>query len=216
MPSSPDSGPIMICTLSCSTALRVELTALSGVASDDTLMNSIFLPPAMPFFSFSARSAPRMPSCPGAANGPSSEAKRPIFKTSCACAMPARPAMANAAAAPTRLRANIFLCSCLTVMSRSCCGCRMRPLPRLGTSTRQAAAQVLPQAQQAVGGEQDDREEAPADHKIEAFAIDQVDGEVLQKHEDHGADECADRVLHAAEHGDDEDVDHRADAHGAG
>ena len=28
-------------------------------------------------------------------------------------------AMANAAAAPTRLRANIFLCSCLTVMSRS-------------------------------------------------------------------------------------------------
>ena len=48
MPSSPDSGPIMIWTLSCSTALRVALTALSGVASDETLTNSIFLPPAMP------------------------------------------------------------------------------------------------------------------------------------------------------------------------
>ena len=49
----------MIWTLSCSTALRVIATALSGVASDETLTNSIFLPPAMPFFSLSAMSAPR-------------------------------------------------------------------------------------------------------------------------------------------------------------
>src|SRR5678816_1044467 len=61
MPSSPESGPIMIWTLSCSTAFLVIATALSGVASDETLTNSIFLPPAMPFFSFSAMSAPRRP-----------------------------------------------------------------------------------------------------------------------------------------------------------
>ena len=52
MPSEPDSGPTMIWTLSCSTSLRVALTATSGLASDEALMISIFLPPAMPLRSF--------------------------------------------------------------------------------------------------------------------------------------------------------------------
>jgi hypothetical protein len=47
MPSSPDSGPIRIETPSCSTSLRAALTALSGEASDEPLMISIFLPPAL-------------------------------------------------------------------------------------------------------------------------------------------------------------------------
>ena len=44
----------MICTLSCSTSLRVALTATSGLASDDALMISIFLPATMPLRSFTA------------------------------------------------------------------------------------------------------------------------------------------------------------------
>ena len=49
-------------------------------------MISIFLPPAMPLRSFTASSAPRMPSWPPAANGPSSVASRPILTVSCAWA----------------------------------------------------------------------------------------------------------------------------------
>ena len=52
----------MMSTLSCSTSLRVALTATSGLASDDALMTSIFLPATMPPRCFTARSAPRMPS----------------------------------------------------------------------------------------------------------------------------------------------------------
>ena len=48
--------------------------------------------------------------------------------------------------------------------------------------------------QQSVGGEQHDGEEDAADHEVEAFAVDQVDGEVLQQHEDDRADERADGV----------------------
>src|SRR6478609_4659827 len=210
MPSSPDSGPIMIWTLSCSTALRVELTALSGVASEDTLTNSIFLPPAMPFLSFSARSAPRMPSWPGAANGPSSEASRPTFKVSWACA---RPPIAISAAPARMLRPKILL---PLLMSRSFFSSMNAATAAGGERGAQTMAQALPEAQQTVGGKQHDREEDPADHEIEALAVDQVDGEVLQQHEHDRADEGADRMLHAAEHGDDEDVDHRADTHGAG
>ncbi len=113
MPSEPDSGPIMICTLSCSTSLRVALTATSGWAFDEPLTNSIFLPPAMPFFWISASSAPRMPSWPPAAKGPSSVASRPTFSVSCAIADPAN--AANTAAAAIDL-ANILL-PCFTSSS---------------------------------------------------------------------------------------------------
>ena len=80
-------------------------TARSGVASEEALMNSIFLPPAIPFFCFRASSAPRMPSWPGAANGPSSVARRPIFKVSCDHAEPVNAAMA---AIPSIVRTQIF------------------------------------------------------------------------------------------------------------
>ena len=69
----------MMSTLSCSTSLRVALTATSGLASDEALMISIFLPATMPLRCFTASSAPRMPSWPPAANGPSSVASRPIL-----------------------------------------------------------------------------------------------------------------------------------------
>src|SRR3954454_16767836 len=176
MPSSPESGPITIGVLSCSTSLRVAATALSGVASDEAFTNSIFLPPAMPFFCLSARSAPRMPSCPGAANGPSSDARSPIFRVSCAYEIPVT---AINAAAATMLRPNILL---PLLMSRSWLSLMNAAPAALGEKAGQACA-ALPQAQKPVGGKQDDREENAADHQIEAFAIDEVDGEVLQQHE---------------------------------
>ena len=46
MPSSPDSGEIRICTLSCSISLRTARTAESGVASVEAMTNSSSLPPA--------------------------------------------------------------------------------------------------------------------------------------------------------------------------
>ena len=106
MPSEPDSGPTMIWTLSCSTSLRVALTATSGLASDEALMISIFLPATMPPRSFTASSAPRMPSCPPAANGPSSVASRPILTVSCAWAAAERTV---ATAAPASNPSNFVL-----------------------------------------------------------------------------------------------------------
>src|SRR5947207_1732205 len=92
----------------------------------------------------------------------------------------------------------------------------MKAAPAAGGEKARQACAVLPQAQKPVGGKQDDREEDAADDEVEAFAVDEIDGEVLQQHEHDRADEGADRVLHAAEHGDDEDVDHRAGADRAG
>ena len=89
MPSEPESGPTMMSTLSCSTSFRVALTATSGLASDEALMISIFLPATMPPRCFTASSAPRMPSWPPAANGPSSVASRPILTGCWAVAPPA-------------------------------------------------------------------------------------------------------------------------------
>src|SRR5271154_6797862 len=78
-PSSPDSGPIRIETPSCSTSLRAALTALSGEASDDPLITSIFLPPAVYPASLNAISDPRTPSWPSTVNAPSSVASNPIL-----------------------------------------------------------------------------------------------------------------------------------------
>src|SRR5438128_4574963 len=85
-----------------------------------------------------------------------------------------------------------------------------------GRTAAQARAKLRPDADQAVGGKKDDGEEHAADHEVEAFAADQVDREVLQQDEYDGADEGTDRAVHAAEHGDDQDVDHRSGVHGAG
>src|SRR5271169_5085020 len=78
-PSSPDSGPIRMATPSCSTSLRASLTALSGEASDDPLITSIFLPPAVYPASLNASSAPRTPSWPSTVNAPSSVASNPTL-----------------------------------------------------------------------------------------------------------------------------------------
>jgi hypothetical protein len=86
MPSPPESGPTMMSTLSCSTSLRVALTATSGFASDEALTSSILRPATTPPRSLIASSAPRMPSAPPAANGPSSVASRPIFTGLPCCA----------------------------------------------------------------------------------------------------------------------------------
>ena len=53
-------------------------------------MTSIFLPATTPLRSRTAISAPRMPSAPPAANGPSSVASRPILTGGC-CAKAGAP-----------------------------------------------------------------------------------------------------------------------------
>ena len=106
MPSPPDSGPTMMSTLSCSTSLRVAFTATSGLASDEALISSILRPATTPLRSRIASSAPRMPSCPPAANGPSSVASRPIF-TGLPCCAYATPANAATTAAATSVLTNV-------------------------------------------------------------------------------------------------------------
>jgi hypothetical protein len=61
-------------------------------------MISIFLPATVPPRCFTANSAPRMPSWPPAANGPSSVASRPILTTGCCAVATPATTMANAAA----------------------------------------------------------------------------------------------------------------------
>ena len=99
--------------MSCSTSLRAAFTAESGVALDEPLISSIFLPPAVSFFSFSASSTPRMLSWPSTVNGPSSVASTPILMVSCARrAAPSQPA----ATAPTREAARTVLANLLLFM----------------------------------------------------------------------------------------------------
>ena len=76
-------------------------------------MISIFLPPAIPLCCFTASSAPRMPSAPPAANGPSSVASSPIFTVCCAYAAPANEAMTAVA---TSVRTNVLLFICCLLL----------------------------------------------------------------------------------------------------
>ena len=64
-----------------------------------------------------------------------------------------------------------------------------------GLPGREARARLRPQSEQAVGGTQHDGEEHAADDEVEAFAVDQVDGEGLQQQE-------AEREQDAEEHED--------------
>src|SRR5262245_35473108 len=211
MPSEPERGPTMMSTLSCSTSFRVALTATSGLASDDALMISIFLPATMPPRCFTASSAPRMPSWPPAANGPSSVASRPILTTCCcAVAIPARTTVSTAATATvhwSRLLGDIIVSSSsgqcgpmaavvelLVSPSRPSAGTpRRRPEPRL-----QIAPTVCPPTEQTVGREQHDHQEHGADQQVEALPADQVDREVLDQHEHDGPDERPDGMSQAA------------------
>src|SRR5215207_6225257 len=166
MPSPPERGPTMMSTLSCSTSLRVALTATSGLASDDALMIWIGRPATTPFLCLTASSAPRMPSAPPAANGPSSVASRPIF-TGWPCAH-APPSNAVAAAAPRIERTQTLLLT-ITVVSF---GGKEVGSADLGDGLvrTEARTQPGPQSEQAVRGKQHDGEEHAADDQVEAFA----------------------------------------------
>src|SRR5262245_61171449 len=241
MPSEPESGPTMMSTLSCSTSFRVALTATSGLASDDALMISIFLPATIPPRCFTASSAPRMPSWPPAANGPSSVASRPILTTCCcAVAIPARTTVSTAATTAvhwSRFLDDIIVSSSGSVRPDGRGGgtfsllLHARPVragvvkrlvassrPSAGTPRRppeprlEIAPTVRPPSEQTVGREQHDDQEHGADQQVEAFPPDQIDGEVLDQHEHDGSDERPDGMSHAAEHCDDQDVDQPARA----
>src|SRR6185295_676116 len=103
----------------------------------------------------------------------------------------------------TSLRGWLRLARRVSQWRRSSPGSRIGPFLR-GLET---PLQPPPPAEQAVGRKKDDQQEHPADHEVEALAVDHVDREILQKHEDRGADEGADRMTESAQHRDDEDVD---------
>src|SRR5262249_9592938 len=207
MPSEPESGPTMMSTLSCSTSLRVALTATSGLASDDALMISIFLPATIPLRCLTASSAPRMPSWPPAANGPSRVASRPILTT---CWASAIPATATAHAPAARIRVHCLV-SDFIVPSLGCAQPRgyagegpgscldAAAQPPLRRPRAQTDAGARPPAEQAVGREQHDDQEHAADQQVEPLAVHQVDGEDLHQHEHDGADEGPARVAQAAQ-----------------
>ncbi len=196
----------MIWTLSCSTSLRVALTATSGLASDDALMISIFLPATMPLRSFTASSAPRMPSCPPAANGPSSVASRPILIVSCAWRRPRSDGRDRDSRQPRRATSSYAasLVSSFDAMGGPPAALveRLLNATHCRVGSRGAAAssgRVSPLAElcpTSRAGRRARTARSPgtrADHQVEALAVDQVDGEVLQQHEHHRADERPDR-----------------------
>src|SRR5262245_47920593 len=212
MPSPPDSGPTMMSTLSCSTSLRVAFTATSGLASDEALIISILRPATTPPRCLTASSAPRMPSAPPAANGPSSVASRPIFTGWPDCAH-TLPTMAVAAAAPRIVRTQTLLLT-FTVVSFGGKEVGSADLGE-GLVRSEARAELRPQSEQAIRGKQHDGEEHATDHEVEALAVDQVDREGLQQHEHDRAEEGTDRMPHTAEHGDHQHVDEPRRAHRA-
>src|SRR5262249_42811947 len=170
MPSEPDSGPTMMSTLSCSTSFRVAFTATSGFASDDALMISIFLPATVPPRCLTASSAPRMPSWPPAANGPSSVASRPIF-TVCCCAV-AIPAATTASTTASAVHTIRFFGDVIVPSScRAASQAAVVDLPLLRHAFAEPHLQiptcVHPPAEQAVGREQHDDQEHGADQKVE-------------------------------------------------
>ena len=86
MPSEPDTGPIRMSTLSCSTSLRAPRIAESGLALVENVITSMVLPPALAPACFMATSMPRSASSPSVVSAPSSVASTPILILSCACA----------------------------------------------------------------------------------------------------------------------------------
>ena len=111
MPSAPESGAIRISTLSCSTNFLAARSAESGLASDEPLMISSSLPPALLWCCMTARSKPRMPSSPSAVYVPSRVEKNPTLILSAAWADPAKLAAARPAtnAIPMVFRIFVFL-----------------------------------------------------------------------------------------------------------
>src|SRR5947208_6439075 len=92
---------------------------------------------------------------------------------------------------------------------------------RAGWGARVAAAPAFPESDHAVGRPEHDGEEAEADQKPEAIAVEseldkEVEGKGAQHDEDERADEGTDRPRNAADHGDDQDVDTGSNANRAG
>src|SRR4051794_32431933 len=74
---------------------------------------------------------------------------------------------------------------------------------------------ALPDAEQAIGGHQDDHQEHDTDQRVEPVADEpDVLRVVVQEHEDEGAQPGALEAVEAADDGDDEHVDRRAEADG--
>src|SRR3546814_19818874 len=64
-----------------------------------------------------------------------------------------------------------------------------------GPPEPQPATEAVPQAEKSIRREQPDQQEGEADHRVEAPAVDQLDGEVLQQSESDGADRWEERRI---------------------
>src|SRR5215467_12422528 len=160
-----------------------------------------------------------MLSCPSTVKAPSRVASTPtlIVLSSAWAAVPKASIPAAVAASRVRLDRPF-----MDILPPSMAGALFGPpgLPLLlppaggGTARSRPASRFLPEAEEPVGRDQHDDQESQADERVEALRIDQVDGEVAQQHEERRADEGADGVAQAPQHGDHEDVDDRADIDG--
>src|ERR1700738_2034206 len=95
------------------------------------------------------------------------------------------------------------------------------PLLRVSRARLKATAPSRPETDDAVGREKDDRQEPQTDQQpkpiaVEAERDEDVEGEGLGHRVNQRADEGADRIADAADDRDDEDIDRRRDADGAG
>src|SRR4029453_6071037 len=177
MPSEPDSGPTMMSTLSCSTSFRVAFTATSGLAAEEALMISIFLPATMPWPCFTPSAAPRMPSWPPAAKGPSRVASRPILTTCWASAVAATATTIVATASIRKhcLVSNVivssFVVNAASWLRGWNCPSYLDPASQapLGGPCAQTGDPARPPAENPVGGEQHDDQEHSADEQFEAL-----------------------------------------------
>src|SRR5215216_2547252 len=105
--------------------------------------------------------------------------------------------------------------------NRRCATLSMAASIRASRGGRVAAPPFLPEPDHAVGGPEHDGEEAEADQKPEAIAVEpeldeEVESKGAQHDEDESADEGANRPRNAADHGNDQDVDAGSNADRAG
>src|SRR5438445_2874039 len=147
------------------------------------------------------------------------------FEPSTARRSPGRTVMVtsvSAASAPNiRVTLRSSSAALAPTVNRRCATLSMTASIGTGRGGRVAAAPFLPESDHAVGRPEHDGEEAEADQKPEAIAVEseldkEVEGERAQHDEDERADEGADRPRDAADHGDDQDVDTGSNANRTG
>src|ERR1700712_2216523 len=218
MPSLPESGPMRISTLSCSTSRRAEARATSGLLSDEARKSSILMPPISLLNSSRAISRPRKPSLPSSARGPSSVASPPILIgcRGCADAATARPVIA----APVRsascrlLRVSMgvssFFLYLTSVLSRL-----RTDVAGLEGGGAGCAPDQAPHADNSIGREHHDGDEDEADDRVEPLRIHELDGKALHDGKGECADIGADGSPETAHNGCDEHVDDRSNSNRA-